>query len=372
MNIQFPAFKSNEGIYDVYTSIVRFSDLVALFKGNEEYKHARERSQRVINLKRAKVISEYIAGSIDWVLPAFMAATDSSASFEAIPNPLGSEIMGIISIPFNSTRSLWDGQHRKTGISILLESEESNKFSDFTVTIKFYIGLTKVQLQQAFSDVNQRAVKPTSALGLTFNSRDPLPILVKSVLDRSPDMGLKVDYEKSTPSGSSICLWSIKGVESAVKNIIGMSEKDYNEVSKQEENVEKLTQLCVDVFSSFSSLPYWNDAIKNTMSASDVRGRLLIGQVVFLEALSIWFKCVSHQWIENQNKDWSLFERLVQVNPRRDHEDWKGRCVNIDGTMNKTKFGVYATAAQLCRITDIPMTRELAAADEKLSQLQLV
>jgi len=362
MNIQLPGMANVEGKYRVVTSVIKVGDLVSLFEADNEYKHASERTQRIIAPSRCRAIRDYVTNNEDWVMPSFMASIDDAATFTTLDD---SEVFGTLSIPLTSERSLWDGQHRKGGFALIVSDDELAKYKEYSVTIKFYIGLNVAQLQQAFSDVNQKAVKGTSALGLTFNHRDPLPLFIKGILENSlPDVRLKVDFEAITPNGKSICLWSIKGFESAVKNIIGMSEKEFNKLEAPA--VAKLHELVVGVFTRLHNLPYWTSAITDAVSAHHIRQSTLIGQVVFLEALSIWFKCVTLQWIENSKKDWTPFDKLKDVTVERHSPIWVGRCVNFNGTMNKTKFGIYTTVAKLCELTGVAMTQELYDANQLL------
>lgn len=154
--------------------------------------------------------------------------------------------------------------------------------------------------------------------------------------------------------------------------ISGLSE---DAVTKQLATPEVRAQS-VEFFKRFFAaldhhIPQWADMMAGRMPASQVREDLIIGHAVFLEALGN--ACCALMHTDNDGNiawadiDLEPLSKLAQIQPARNAEIWRHRAVHINGTMNKTAFGVNATASVLRSIMDLQASDEMLKAEQVIT-----
>lgn len=104
--------------------------------------------------------------------------------------------MGMVQIPVGATMLINDGQHRASGIEILLARNPNFKNDSVSVVLFYDQGL--FNSQQMFADINDKAVKPSKALNILFDRSNLLNRLVIESIEEA-DIKRAVEFERTSP-----------------------------------------------------------------------------------------------------------------------------------------------------------------------------
>lgn len=208
-----PALRGKQGGRTFYLTLPTNSVLGTFFPIDLE--PSDERSQRALDSRHAREISEYIRDNQSgYALGAVTYAIDTEGYFEeAAP---GSEI-GTLRLPLSLRLRSIDGQHRKEGLRIAME-EVRDLALDSTAAL-LYVEPDLARRRQMFSDMNNTARKVSKAVSIAFDSRDPF---ARAVNDLTLDHALLVDrveVNSMRVAPGSGKLFTLGAIHDAVKRL---------------------------------------------------------------------------------------------------------------------------------------------------------
>jgi len=341
----FPATGGEQAGRPYFAAIVPFKHLGRMFRFDEESVPATLRAQRVLNEGRAKAIAEYILNNPDsYVLPAITASCDQSMTFESLSEE---HKVGLLKIPLDATLLINDGQHRRRGIELALQSNPN--LADHSVSVSLFYDQGLHASQQMFADINSHATKPSGSLNALYDLRNPFARFTLNLLDKRPAFRNKIEMEAAAPGKKSPQLWSLVAFQLFITIATGMNARNfssYKDIPDQEARLLDFLDRCEDI-------PYWKPMLQGTMSAEDVRERYVISHAVFLHALG---------HLAGHLKDLTRMDNLQTLDPAKDSPMWENRCV-VHGKMLKTTNGIKATAAVLLKTCGVPLPQDIADLD---------
>ena len=358
----FPAVSGIQAGKQYFTAQVPFKALIRLFTfDDEDLVPAELRAQRQLNEVRAYKISRYmIENRFEYVLPSLTASVNSAMHFESIAVPGAGESLGLLHIPMDRTLLINDGQHRRKGIEHALKENPQLVNETIAVTLFFDEGLTRSQ--QMFADINNHQVKPSSAISMVYNHRDPFSAWIIGLLKEMPRIHQKIEMEKSSVGPKSIKLWSVVAFKKFLERLLAINSKQFEGVSQDQRSEMQETVICF-LNTLDLHLPHWETMIDGGILASEVREHFVIGHAVFLEALG-----VMGQRLMEETGSFERVGKLQNLNVSKRFDGWENRCV-ILGKMNKTADGVKSTGALLCKFIGLELPAELKILHERVEAL---
>lgn len=367
----FPAVRGMQAKKSFYCAQVSYAQLVKMFTfGDEDDSLPAElRIQRELNPRRAVGVCEYILDNpTDYVLPALTASVSAKMWFEPLPGFENFNV-GRLHVPMDAVMLINDGQHRRSGIESAIKRRPALKDETIAVVIYFDEGLKRSQ--QMFSDINCKQLKPSNAISSLFDHRETINVWVKEVMTAVPYLASRTEKEKTTVGAKSIRLWSILSLKKFLCALSGLSEEAIATQLATTAARKDASDFILRFFAALDlHIPHWADMMAGRIPANQVRDDFIIGHAVFLEALGNACQALMRT-DQNGNIVWSECDisplaKLVAIDPARTADVWRHRAVHINGTMNKTAFGVNATASVLRSIM------ELTPSDEMLKTEQVI
>ena len=367
----FPAVRGVQAGREFYSAIIPYRALLKLFVFDDEVIPAEFRAQRVLNEKHAQGIGHYIASNLnDYVLPALTASVSSEMFFEPCAVRGASDRLGVLNIPFDATLLINDGQHRRKGIEHALKRNPELKDETVAVTLFFDHGLQRSQ--QMFADINTCSKKPSSAISMLYDKRNPFNAWVLSVLDAMPEIHRRIDFEKNSIGNKTLKLWSIISFKKFISQLTGITEK--NIASLPGGALLSYENVIIKFFVECKThIPNWELMLTNKLLPWDVRNEMVIGHAVFLEALGMFGRRLlptDHSLVSVESFPWGKIECLNRLDPDKLSTMWEGRAVVL-GKMQKTTDGIRSTASQLFKLADLLLTPEMSKLEAQLESLKV-
>ena len=365
----FPAVRGLQAKKAFYCAQVTYGQLVKMFTFGDEDDSlpAEQRIQRELNPRRAIGVRDYIIDNpSNYVLPAITASVSAKMWFEPLQG-FESFNVGRLHVPVDAIMLINDGQHRRSGIESAIKSDPALK--NETIAVVFYFDEGLKRSQQIFSDINCKQLKPSNALSSLFDHREVINVWTKEVMNAVPYLSVRTEKEKTSVAAKSARLWSILSLKKFLCALSGLSEDAVSEQLATPAARKESIAFLIRFFDELGKhVPQWADMMAGHMPACQVREDLIIGHAVFLEALGNACQVLvpmdekgSIAWAET---DLAALSKLTSLNPARNAEIWRHRAVNINGTMNKTAFGVNSTASYLRAIMDLPRSDEMLKAEQ--------
>lgn len=362
----FPAVRGVQAGKEFYIAQIPYKVLIKLFVFDDEELPPELRAQRTLNEKRARDIGVYmVENPTDYVLPAITATVSQEMRFDPVPVLGASDRLGMLNVPMTATLLINDGQHRRAGIENAIKHDPRLADETVAVTIFFDEGLERSQ--QIFSDINSRAVKPSSAINRLYNQRDPFNAWLKDLIKQMPQVHRRIDMENSSIGANSHKLWSLVAFAKFVTRLTGIREN----ALPDDDGLERCGRFVVRFLSECDEhIPQWNNMIEGNIQAKAVRQEFVIGHTVFLDALAMFGNRVALAGGDatrfNVDKhDWAEMVPLCAIDPMKSASMWQGRCVSL-GRMQPTTDGIKLTAAALIQHTGRQLPEDLAEAEARL------
>jgi DNA sulfur modification protein DndB len=183
------------------------------------------RSQREVHLGRAKKVTRYLTSGFDnqtdYIVPTLVGNIDGVVRFEEAKGVNGG--LGTLFISMDADIRLFDGQTRSRGI---IDYIAERKDSPDTITLLLSEGLSLQARQQFFSDINNNASKPATAISMAYNHKDPVNDLVRQIVNAIPVLSGRVDCEHNVVPSKSNLLISFKALHDATRKMFGLRAGD--------------------------------------------------------------------------------------------------------------------------------------------------
>lgn len=366
----FPAVKGIQAGNEFYTAQIPFKYLVKLFRFDEDTLPPEARAQRHLNEGHARDIADYILENRhEYVLPAITASVSSEMAFEGLQVSGAGARVGVLHIPMDAVMLINDGQHRRRGIELALQSMPLLGEETVCVTLFFDQGLQRSK--QMFADINANAKKPSSSLSALYDQRDPFNGFVLELLKELPDFRSRIKFESGSVGPKSFKLWNLVSFKKFISNLTNLNKRS---IADYDEPYLKDAAAGVKLFLAKASahIPMWDLMLSGKISAQELRELYVVGHAVFLEALGLYGAEMVNKYLvygtaEGVNR-FEAMERLEGLVPERTAPVWEGRCV-VAGRMQKTSDGVKGTAATLMGLCGLKLTPTVAETEMRLGTL---
>ena len=366
----FPAVKGIQAGNEFYTAQIPFKYLVKLFRFDEDTMPPEARAQRHLNERHARDIADYILENRhEYVLPAITASVSSEMAFEGLQVSGAGARVGVLHIPMDAVMLINDGQHRRRGIELALESMPMLGEETVCVTLFFDQGLKRSQ--QMFADINANAKKPSSSLSALYDQRDPFNGFVLDLLKEIPEFRSRVEFESGSVGQKSFKLWNLVSFKKFISNLTDLTKRsivDYDEAYLRDAKEGVILFL----EKARAHVPMWDLMLSGKISAQELREQYVVGHAVFLEALGLYGAEIVNKYLvygKTEGVDrFEAMEKLENLVPDRTAQVWEGRCV-VAGRMQKTSDGVKGTAATLMGLCGMALTPTVAETEMRLGSL---
>ena len=293
---------------------------------------AEQRAQRTLRKSRIPKIRDYmLTNPKDYTFSSITVSVDGKINFERAPSH---KDLGFITISQNSAFLINDGQHRAASIKEAIE--ENPALGKDEISVVFFEDLNLEKSQQIFADLNKHAVKPTKSLGILYDRRNDFARFIVDMTKRIKIFNNRIEMEKTSVSNRSTKFFTLNGLESASKIILGKDKA----LQKHEK------ELIINFWNVVSvNIPEWSLLANNKVTPAELRKDFVHANTNMLEAIAIagnkLVKKYPHNWKQKITKfqtiDWS------RTNP-----EWKDKII-INGKMTKTKQGMNAAARILIK-----------------------
>ena len=338
---EFPAVKGLQANNEYYISMVPLKLLSKLFPNDDEIITPENRAQRRINEARIPEIKQYILDNRDtYVFSALSASIDGDFKFISQDN---SDI-GILKVDMNAVFLINDGQHRKAAIEVALLEDKS--LDDETISIVFFRDLGLTRSQQMFTDLNKHAVKTSNSLSTLYNSRDPLAVITRDVIENVTFFRKYTDKERDILGKNSLNLFTLNNIYKANQIIVhgdncGTEQRDY------------LIKFWNTVAENINE---WQDVLNRQMTKKDLRENYIVILAVTLNALGRLGRFFY------ENPEYDMIEYLSKLKGidwlRSNDRNWKGRTINENGKVVNSESAAILTCNKIKTLIGLKLSKE--------------
>ena len=337
---KFPAVKGTQAGKEYYIPMVPLKLLTKLFPSEEDIVLPEYRAQRRINESRIPEIKNYILDNREnYVFSALSASIDGDFEFVSVDN----SDVGVLEVDMDATFLINDGQHRKTAIEAALEEDAT--LGNETISIVFFKDNGLQRSQQMFTDLNKHAVKTSNSLSTLYDTRDPLAVATKNVIDCVPFFKRFTDKEKDILGKNSFNLFTLNMIYKANQKIL-----HNNNCTNEDEAFLKNYWNCVA-----SNIIEWQEVLSKTLPKKTLRENYIITFAVTITALG---KLGRYFYDNPQVNMQSYIEKLQEVDWLRSNEDWLGRMIRENGKVSNSEEASTLTCSKIKQIIGIELTKE--------------
>lgn len=308
----FPAIKGKQAQRDYFVIMCPLNVLSKLFIFNEEELPAEYRAQRTLNRNRIPEMANYIVSNPkDYVFSSLTASVDGDFEFTPFPSD-NTKAIGILKISMDSKLLINDGQHRRAAIEEALKA--APQLGDETISIVLFIDEDLKRSQQIFADLNKHAINVSKSLGVLYDSRDPIAIITKQLIETNTFLKNYTDKENTSLPKFSPKLFILSSLNEANKKLL--SKLNINDNNCKNFIYDFWDYLC-------NNLKEWQFVFNKEISPHIFRNTYISSNGVVLEALGI----VGNYLYKNNIDNWK--EYLSKLNTidwnRTNLSDWNDR-----------------------------------------------
>lgn len=327
----FPAIMGKQAGRDFFVIMCPLSILSKLFIFNEEELPPEHRAQRILNKTRIPEMASYIVNNPkDYVFSSVTASVDGDFEFEPLNKDFDEKI-GTLKVAMDSRLLINDGQHRRAAIEEALRSNPD--LSDETISVVLFVDEGLKRSQQIFADLNKHAVNVSKSIGILYDSRDPIAMISKSLLDDNNILQTFTDKENPSLSKFSPKMFTLSSINETNKKLL----------SKLNIDDDKKVKLVTEFWETLSkSMIEWNSVFNKELSAKLFRDSYVSASGVVLEALGL----VGNYLYKNHPDNWqSILSNVSKINWNRENlKDWQNRVIGLNGRIVKSATYVRLTA----------------------------
>lgn len=278
-----------------------------------------------------------------YVFSALAASVDGDMKFVPADS---NENAGLLEIDMTASFLINDGQHRKAAIEAAIAEDESLK--EETISIVLYKDQGLQRSQQMFTDLNKHAVTTSKSLNTLYESKDPVALITKNVVNSISFLRKYTDKEKDNLSKYSSNIFTLNTFYTANKRIC--------KVIHDQDNAEKL------VYTFWNhvvvNMREWNEMDSGELSKKSLREDYITTQGLIILALGRLgeFYCVNPQI--NMAKSLKGLKKIDWL--RNNEACWMNRAIKPNGKINRNEQGIFLTYIQIKRLLSLPISDEEA------------
>lgn len=340
----FPALKGLQAGKEYFVFMCPLEIVSKLFVFNEDDIPPEHRSQRILNQKRIPEMASYITNNPkDYVFSSLTASIDGCYKFASLDSNFDPNV-GILSVAMNSTLLINDGQHRRAAIEEALK--ESPELGKETISIVLFIDEGLKRSQQIFADLNRHAINVSKSIGILYDSRDPIALYSKELLDHNKYLYKYTDYENPSLSKLSAKLFTLSAIHET--NI-----KLLNTLPRDDETAKQFLFDFWDILCK--SIIEWDYVFTKKLSPKELRQTYISSNGVVLEALGL----LGNYLYCNNKTDWKkLLSSIDQIDWNRNNMDWQYRAIDSNGRIVKNATYIKLTYNMIKQKIGLPLTKE--------------
>lgn len=350
LKYQFPAVRGCQAGKEYYICMVPLGLVSKIFMTDVGDVPAEYRAQRRLNEARVPEICEYILSNRDsYVFSALAASVDGDMKF--IPAD-SNENAGVLEIDMTASFLLNDGQHRKAAIDAAITEDESLK--NETISVVLYKDQGLQRSQQMFTDLNKHAVTTSKSLNTLYESKEPVALITKNVVNSITFLRKYTDKEKDNLSKYSSNIFTLNTFYSANKRIY----KVIDDPQKAEKLIHAFWNNVVE------NMCEWNEMDKGELSKKSLREDYITTQGLIILALGRLgeFYC--------SNPEIDMAESLKGLRKidwlRNNEECWMNRAIKLNGKINRNEQGIFLTYIQIKRLLSLSISDEELKKESKM------
>lgn len=341
----FPAIKGKQACRDFFVIMCPLSILSKLFIFNDDELPPEHRAQRLLNKNRIPEMATYIVNNPkDYVFSSLTASIDGEFEFSALDNSFDDKI-GILKVSMDSRLLINDGQHRRAAIEEALKANPD--LGEETISVVIFIDEGLKRSQQIFADLNKHAVNVSKSIGILYDSRDPVAMITKSLLEDNTFLKYYTDKENPSLPKFSPKLFTLSSINETNKKLL--SKLNFDDPKTLEFTKEFWNVLC-------SEMKEWKFVFDKSLSPNLFRKDYISCNGVVLEALGI----VGNYLYNNNPNNWK--EILSKINTidwnRANLEDWQNRAIGANGRIVKSSTYVRLTCNLIKQKLGIHLTND--------------
>lgn len=341
----FPAIKGKQANRDFFIIMCPLSILSKLFTFTDDELPAEHRSQRILNKNRIPEIASYIVNNPnDYVFSSVTASIDGIFEFSPV-NKKVDEKIGTLKVAMDSRLLINDGQHRRAAIEEALKVYP--ELGNETISVVLFIDEGLNRSQQIFADLNKHAVNVSKSIGVLYDSRDPIALITKSLLEQNNYLKHYTDKENPSLSKFSPKLFTLSSVNETNKKLL--NKLDINDPKILDFVIEFWDVLC-------SNMTEWQFVFNKHINPHLFRSEYINSNGVVLEALGL----IGNYLYINNFKHWKEILSNVQCIDwhRTNLKDWQNRVIGPTGRIVKSNNYVKLTSNLIKIKLNIPLTKE--------------
>jgi DNA sulfur modification protein DndB len=330
---RFTALRGIQAGREYYVVMCPLKLIPSIFVFNEQGIPAKLRSQRTLNKSRLPEITSYLINNkSDYVFSSITASIDGEIEFRPFGKEGIASKMGELVVPMSARFLINDGQHRRKAIEEALKSNP--QLASETISVVFYLDTGLKKSQQMFSDLNKHAIRPTKSLNILYNRRDKFSQTIIELLNKVPIFDEITELERTSISNRTCKVFTLNGVYSATKALLGKTKKNPT-ITKEEE------ELVVDYWNEvYNNIGEWQEIVANSVSPYEIRKNYVHVHGILLHALGL----MGNSLIKTYPKTWkSKLELLNNIDWKKSNKmDWEGRAM-IGGRLTKVGMNIILT-----------------------------
>lgn len=341
----FPAIKGKQASRDYFIIMCPLKILSKLFTFNNDYLPPEQRAQRIINKARIPEMASYIVNNPkDYVFSSLTASIDGEFVFENIDLSFDKNI-GTLKVSMDSRLLINDGQHRKAAIEEALKADSS--LGDETISVVLFIDEGLKRSQQIFADLNKHAVNVSKSIGILYDSRDPIAMITKLLVENNNYLKYFTDKENPSLSKFSPKLFTLSSINETNKKLL----------SKLNTNDEKVVDFVTEFWDTLcENMKEWQFVFNKETSPTLFRTDYISSHGVVLEALGL----VGNYLYKNNPYDWKkILSNIKNIDWHRTNlDDWQNRVIGPTGRIVKSASYVRLTNNLIKMKLGLPLSRD--------------
>lgn len=341
----FPAIKGKQASRDYFIIMCPLKILSKLFIFNNDDLPPEQRAQRIINKTRIPEMTSYIVNNPkDYVFSSLTASIDGEFIFENIDSSFDKNI-GTLKVAMDSRLLINDGQHRRAAIEEALKADDS--LGDETISIVLFIDEGLKRSQQIFADLNKHAVNVSKSIGILYDSRDPIAMITKSLIENNNYLKHFTDKENPSLSKFSPKLFTLSSINETNKKLL----------NKLNTNDEKVILFANEFWNVLcENMKEWQFVFNKETSSCLFRTDYISSHGVVLEALGL----VGNYLYKNNPNDWkAILSNIKDIDWHRTNlDDWQNRVIGPTGRIVKSASYVRLTNNLIKMKLGLPLSND--------------